>query len=96
MMAGAAEPGVPAGALSMNPMIASVFVKFTAVKMMLQGRQTIDLKYPRDHMFTRYAESHGQLLARRLEAWSSALTYYWIVEYGPNALGSIVLRRRQA
>jgi hypothetical protein len=27
MMAGAAEPGVPAGALSMNPMIANVFVK---------------------------------------------------------------------
>jgi hypothetical protein len=55
--------------------------------MMLQGQQTIDLKYPRDHLFTRYAESHGQLLARRLEAWSSALTHYWIVEYGPNALG---------
>ena len=71
-------------------------MRFTAVKMILQGRQAVDLKYSRGHLFTRYAESHGQLLARRLEAWSCALTYYWIVECGPNALRSIVLRRRQA
>lgn len=58
------------------------------MKMILQERQTIDLKYSRDHLFTQYAESHGQLLARRLEAWSSTLAYYWTVEYGPNALGA--------
>ena len=74
MMAGAAQPGVPAGALSMKAMIADVLLKeavwmgvermrFRTVKMRLQGRQAIDLKYSCACLFTRYAESHGQLLA---------------------------------
>jgi hypothetical protein len=102
MMAGAAEPGVPGGALSIKPMIIDVFGKTsrvdgqcklaTAVGMKIQGRQAIDLKYLCACLFTQYAESHGQLLVWRLEAWSSTLRYYWMVEYRPTAPGELRTR----
>ena len=43
------------------------------MRMVLEERQAINLKYSCACMPQRYAESHGQLLARRLEAWSFAL-----------------------
>ena len=77
IMAGAAEPGVPGGALSMKPMIADVFdedavwmgsvdwMRFTAVKMRLQDWQAITLSTHAASLFTRCADPHGQLLAWR-------------------------------
>jgi hypothetical protein len=68
-----------------------VWVRATAVEIKIQGRQAIDLKYSCAALFTQYAESHGELLpvVWRLEAWSDALRYYWMVGYGPTAPGEL-------